>query len=268
MRHLFTLILLFTTTSLSGQDLAQLQTDFSSMQYENVIRSSQELLIKKENFSADTLIEIYRLNAIANYALNHMEAAALSFSELLRLNPQYQMDPIRNSPKIISFFDQLKKDFKPAVQKPETKTKTDTVFLPGKSIDPPQYSFQGTMLRSIVLPGWGHYYQEQKTSGLILGAAALATAGPMIYFIFETDNRERDYLNEIDKSQIQSKYDSYNQAYLLRNIFIAAYASVWIYTQIDITSGTLWGTNSDVHTSIQPALLNRHAVGISLSHSF
>ena len=90
------------------------------------------------------------------------------------------------------------------------------------------------MLRSLILPGWGHFYSSDDTKGYILSSLSAVTLGVMIYSIFDTQTKENEYLAETTPLLIQEKYGQYNSSYKTRNILIASYALLWMYSQIDL----------------------------------
>ena len=89
------------------------------------------------------------------------------------------------------------------------------------------------MLRSIVLPGWGHYYIDESSKARLLNIASVLTLAPGLYYVFKTNDLEKKYLNETAQGKIDYRYKKYNDAYHYRNYFITAYGLIWLYTQYD-----------------------------------
>jgi hypothetical protein len=77
-------------------------------------------------------------------------------------------------------------------------------------------------------------YAGNSTKGWLMSTASAALIGGIIYYIFETNSRENDYLFESNKEKIAAAYDNYNSAYKIRNSLIISYALLWIYSQLDI----------------------------------
>lgn len=217
-----------------------LEQKFQSFEYEEVIRISGEILADRRTMNDAEVIEIYRLRASSFYSLQQEEAAASSFEEILRFNSNYELDPVSNSPKIMEFFSNIKKKFLLSI-KQETGTeikvpeiKKEESINSNKASLPLSRDYRGAVTRSIILPGWGHLYEKSRLKGVAFGTAGLAGLGAMIYFIPECNKKEKEYLLETDRSVIASKYDEYNKVYKLRNASIAAFAVIWLYTQIDL----------------------------------
>ena len=230
----FLLILINSAWAQSGSlSLEILQQKFKNFQYDSVLTMADRLLQHKDQFKSDELIEIYRMKAIAHYAKLEMNASLSSFVEILKIDPGYSLDPITTSPKIIKFFNEIKANLQTeqahAVQRPQP-VRVDTVIRQSNA----QPIFRNAIMRSMLLPGWGHLYLGNGKKGWLLSAVSTATLASAFYFIRDCQNKERDYLNEIDLAEIDARYDRYNQSYKIRNFLIAGYALVWAYSQIDI----------------------------------
>jgi hypothetical protein len=215
-------------------------TPFKSFQYSEVITIADSVLAQDSLLTATELIEIYRMKALSHFSLGEEIYAKNCFNEILKTDPRFKLDPVQNSPKIISFFNQIKLDYlqnqitiknsTPIEQNNEPLKTTFTLY--------PQKNIKSAMVKSVLLPGWGHLYLDKKKSGIPLLLGSIVTLPSMIYFIYDANQKERDYLNETDSDEIQTKYDTYNQAYKIRNGLIAGYALIWLYSQWDLFSGS------------------------------
>ncbi|MCB0732713.1 MAG: hypothetical protein KDC88_16940, partial [Ignavibacteriae bacterium] len=94
--------------------------------------------------------------------------------------------------------------------------------------------FHTAVAKSLIIPGWGHLQLENSTKGWILTSVSTVTLGSMIYFVFDANSKEKDYLAETNANMISLKYNDYDKSYKIRNSLIAAYAAVWLYSQIDL----------------------------------
>ena len=65
-------------------------------------------------------------------------------------------------------------------------------------------------------------------------SASIITFGSGIYFSIEANQREKDYLSETEKSEIESVYNQYNEAYKFRNAAFIGFAAIWLYAQTDL----------------------------------
>jgi len=156
-----------------------------------------------------------------------------SFIEILKIDSQYQLDMVKTSPKIIQYFSTIEENYLQQLS-------TDTL----KQIEIPTHNTNHSLPYSLLLPGLGHLKENQKRKGIILTSAGVLSLGSAIFYMIETNKTEKNYLNETDRLEIEDKYEDYNQAYKLRNIFILSYAIIWIYSQLDfIFFNDSWQTN-------------------------
>ncbi|MCF6270159.1 MAG: hypothetical protein L3J41_10635 [Melioribacteraceae bacterium] len=234
------IFLLLFTADIFGQnkaDLEKLNREFQLFNYSKVISLADGFIADKGEYSENELIEIYLLKGISHYSLGESELVKSSFFEILNFDNNYKINPSQVSPKIIREFEKLRLEYERANIKTEFSSvvKTDTLYkVDTLLLKPNNKLYSETVIRSMAFPGWGHLYSGNKTKGLILTAANSITLGSMLYFIYDTNQKKSSYLNEIDPALIDKKYNAFNTSYKIRNGLIAAYALLWIYTQIDI----------------------------------
>jgi len=150
-----------------------MQQHLRNFEYDSVITMSEQLLQDKARLAASNLVEIYRMKAIAHYSLLEMNAALNSFVEILKIDPNYSLDPVQTSPKIIKFFNEIKSNFQNKASSAEKiqPARIDTVKL----VMDTSTAYRNTLTRSMLLPGWGHLYLQQKKNGWILSTLGVAT---------------------------------------------------------------------------------------------
>jgi len=117
MKNIFTLffIIVILTLTVNAQDttgiLDSLKQQFETFQFTRVISSADSLLLNKALMSKKQLIEIYKIKAVSEFSLLEEENAKRSFTSILNLDNNFQFDSTKTSPKIISFFDELKNNY-------------------------------------------------------------------------------------------------------------------------------------------------------------
>ncbi len=221
----------------SQDSIAILKNELESFQYSQVINGANALLKNKAKINEKDLVEIFRIKAIAQFSLLNEKGAKESFFEILKIDTTYNLDASRTSPKIIAFFDQVKNDYQQvlASEKQLAKTKTDTVYIPKIIHEENSTSeLKQAVVRSVILPGWGHLYLSDNLKGTILTSLSLITLGSSIYFLIDSNKKEKLYLDAVDPSIIQQKYNSYNTSYKMKNISMISFAVVWLYSQVDL----------------------------------
>jgi hypothetical protein len=221
----------------SSNDIRILQKHYESFEYSKVISEANNLLLDKNRFSDQSLINIYILKAASHYAMSDKMNSRKSFIELLKIDDEYKLDNVTYSPKLITFFNEVNKEFLDIIKANGEKHKSEKEVDTANIIQQTNISnteFNTALAKSLSLPGWGHLHLNNDTKGWILTSVGTAALGSMIYFIFDSNSKEKDYLSETNSQLIQTKYDEYNKSYKVRNTLIAAYAVIWIYSQIDI----------------------------------
>jgi len=215
--------------------LSPLITQFKAFEYQRVIELADTLLANNEGLTTTDLCEIYRLKATAHYSLMEMKDALNSFVALLQLNPEYQLNPKYNSPKIVEFFKEIKLIRKQHEESTIDSTeKTPPINTLSNKDENLPYDYRYVIGYSLILPGLGHLSIGQKAKGWALITASALTLSTGVYYAIETNKREKEYLQTIDKSDIEKKYDQYNQAYKIRNFALVSASLIWLYTQIDL----------------------------------
>lgn len=223
----FTATILFAQTN-SLQEIKKLYDDY---EYEKVIQQSNELL--NDSQLPDSLkIDIYFMRAVSFFAIGNENLAKANFENIFQINKNYTPDLTKLSPKIINFFNEVKKGY---LKKEEEKIYSPENLEKLKQIaSEREDELKFSMLKNIFLPGWGQVSLNNINKGYALIGFSLANLTAAIYYIIDTNNKENDYLNEIDKQLIPVKYSDYNDSYKKRNLLIGTFALVWIYSQLDL----------------------------------
>ena len=230
--NLLFLTLLYSQTYDSR--LTPLLERYKSFDYHSVIEYAENLLKDSISLSASDLCEIYRLKAISHYSLLEMPEALNNFIALLKINPDYTLDPVHNSPKIIAYFNEIQRTFLEKTERNKSilhtindmKEQQDTLKLQPTGA-------KKSMVYSLLVPGLGHITSKPSTKGWLLVSAGMVSIAFSTYYVIDTQQKERDYLNATDKVEIEQKYSAYNAAYKKRNIALFTFASIWLYSQID-----------------------------------
>jgi hypothetical protein len=212
-------------------EISEIKNRFETFDYKNVIRLSERAIIDQQLYNEDDFIEILTMKAIAHYSLAEEESSKRSFIDILKLKNDFRLDSVKTSPKVISFFQGIKSEF--LNQKDKLNKNSFSFDNPGL-LQIEKNIFVNSFARSVILPGWGHLYLENNPRGWILSSLSAAAFGTMVYFIFDANSKEKKYLNETDQNLIKSKYDDYNSSFKIRNVLIAAFSSLWIYSQVDL----------------------------------
>ncbi len=147
-------ILFFVCAALQAQaDLVEsLQQHFRRFQYEEVVSLADSALAQPQRFNREQLVQIYELKAASHYSLNQVSEAFSCYIEILKMNPEHRLDPVRTSPKLVGFFEEIKAGFR-KVPAPAETARVDTVRIFSTN-----HSFyRKAVPASLLLPGAGHW---------------------------------------------------------------------------------------------------------------
>ncbi len=234
---LFLIILTSHSYAQQGSDsLSVLRNEFEAFQYGRVIENAETMLLHKNNYNKDQLMEIYRLKGVSEFSLLNDTAAKKSFIQILRIDSSYALDSAKTSPKIISFFNQIKNEYiREKVYSKSPEKKPNTVPINSSQTLESNNDIKPVIIRSLIFPGWGQIYNNSNSlKGWILTSLGVAALGSTVYFIIDCNNKQKKYLNDVNLSTIQNNYNQYNTSYKLKNISLISFIAVWVYSQIDV----------------------------------
>jgi hypothetical protein len=229
-----------------GQTLESVETAFRDFEYEKVIELADQLLTNEDSLTQQTIIALLRMKAIAHFSLDEEVESEKSFLRILDLDQNFNLSARETSPKIIDFFEKIKSSYEPKLEPVSSEVKTE----PDSTVQ----CFRQALGRSLIFPGWGHYYLKQNRKALILGIPAGISLATGVYYILLTAKREKDYLNATRTPALNEKYDTYNSAYKTRNILLLTYAVIWVYGQFDLLKNGEDYISSGKQLSFYPVL--------------
>ena len=215
-------------------EMDRLHELFKEFRYQEVIYQAEETLQKNQDLSLEENCEILRLLALSYYSRQDMQGALKNFSEILNLDPHYHLNPLENSPKILAFFEEIRRQKQIAESfAPPRQNDTLTTAHARLLADSVRQTSYKQMALSFLLPGSGQIVGGEKTKGWLLLAGNFTLLGTAVYFGAETKRLEDRYLQVTDINKMAGAWEDYNKAYKNRNLFITAFAVLWLYTQID-----------------------------------
>ena len=258
--------------SLNALDsLAIMKKKFDQFKYGDVISIANKLLLKKIPLTREEILNIYRLKGISHYSLSEDDAAKKSFIEILRIDTSYTLDSNKVSPKIISFFKQVKANYIQQQKDIESRTvvRIDTVFVPKLEYDVQHEDrLKNAIARSLIIPGLGQLYLDVNFKSVLLTALGSASLVASIYYFIQTEKKEKAYLIETDPKLVESSYSEYNDAYRYRNFSLVSFGVVWLYSQLDLL---FFSDNDSGHNIINSSSLNYNEIRgltLNLKYSF
>ncbi len=161
-----------------------------------------------------------------------------------------EFDLVANTPAVLP--ENISGRFRAEVTRPGYETwKSDLTFIPGSANDvniklSPKTRIKAAA-RSILIPGWGQVYSENKSRGYLITAGALASAAAIFHTDRQYDKRKADFdiarSNYNSATSIEERIvlkaisdDSQHEAYKAetdRNTAMAIGAAFWAYNILD-----------------------------------
>jgi len=182
------------------------------------------LLSKQSDLTDFERGELYRILAFSAIAHNDSDLAKHYFRSGLQHNQNLRLDRNLTSPKILSVFDEARREFK-QVRIVNREELVDDL----KNF---QLRVEGGV-RSLVLPGLGQFHKGQRVRGnLMLGATGLCIIGLVYSQVMVMDSQDR-YQRALDSATATSSYDDYSLYWKMRNGFGIAFVTVWVTSTLD-----------------------------------
>jgi tetratricopeptide (TPR) repeat protein len=205
----------------------QMNQAFQQLDYETARKIGKQIAADFKSYTPIELLETHKILGVIAYQDGNLQDANAQFEQALSIDRTALLDSVYVSPKIIQFFDELKLGFNSRTQAGET----------GKSI---QYRYlvqpdprPAATWRSMIFPGWGQLYKNDKRKGYILvGSTATVTLATTLFHFMQKAAHD-DYRNATDPKTIEQKYDKYNSFYKLRNNTAIIAGGIWLYAFFD-----------------------------------
>lgn len=243
--------LAFSQTSSSFETV--LKQKFENFDYNSVISLADSILKNEKKLSHEDSLVILYYKAISSFTIWDIKTSEQSFKMILTLDKNFTLDSINVSPKIISYFNDLKSKF---VNENRTEKQNNSLNIDSLlSLERRKYSsefasYRQALWRNLILPGWGDIYLNNNFKGYLFSGTFTLSFISSVYYIFDAKKKENDYLSEINPDLILEKYSKYNSSYKLKNIFIALTLFVYIYSQVDF----LISKNYNIQSNNYPTL--------------
>ncbi len=248
MRTAFVVLFFLTcTTSLFAQQhverqIQNLDRDFRAFKYKQVIEKGRFLLSDPYVTKEDSL-QIYKYMLNAAYALADTVQAKKIITEIIKCDPKFAFDPKDTSPKIIEFFNHVKKQIQAhhsiaPIKNPPPPSANEAAF----KIKPLPFT---SMAFSLILPGSGHLHQKFRKKGIWITGISSLLLGSITYTAVKTNEKRNDYMSAKEGADFDRLYDSYNRMFKLRNLLLATFALWDIYALFDLNKSWELHINSN-----------------------
>ncbi len=232
----FIIILLFTFFSVAALRAQDRSADSSLTVIESLYTGGEYIpaelearrLLEQSGLNDSARVQTEKWIAFSMIAQGKSAAAKERFIALLRIDETFELDPVLTSPKILSVFNDAKVKF----LSQKKNAAADSAALNGQTtIRQTPLSF-----RAALFPGWEQLHQGRETTGwILLGAGAVSLASGVACEILRADART-EYLNASTSGAVTSAYDRYNNYRKAEYYSFAAFAFVYIASEVDLFS--------------------------------
>lgn len=205
----------------------QMSQAFQLLDYQMAEKIGKQITADYESHTLLEILEAHKILGVIAYQDGNLTEANAEFNKALSIDRTTQLDSVIVSPKIIQFFKDIKSKY---VSKPVSGEIDKTMAF--RYLIEPDPRPAATM-RSIILPGWGQLYKNEKTKGYALVASSVIMVLSSGVFHWLQKNAHNDYLKATEPDIIEKNYDRYNQLYKLRNNTVLLTSGIWLYSFFD-----------------------------------
>ena len=210
------------------QSLFQQMTQaFRQLDYETAKKIGRQIEAGFKSYTPIELLETHKILGVIAYQDGNLPEANGQFEQALSIDRTARLDSVYVSPKIIKFFNDLKESYNSRTKADETEKSVQYRYLVQPDPRP------AATLRSIILPGWGQLYKNDKRKGYILVGSTATVILTTALFHFVQKEAHDQYLKASDPKIIEQKYDKYNSFYKLRNNTALLAGGIWLYAFFD-----------------------------------
>ena len=200
---------------------------FQQLDYENARKIGKQIAADFKSYTPIELLETHKILGVIAYQDGNLPDANSQFEQALSIDRTAQLDSVYVSPKIIKFFNDLKESHNSRIKTEETEKSIQYRYL----VQPDPRS--AATLRSMILPGWGQLYKNDKRKGyFLIGSTATVTLATALFHFLQKGAHD-DYLKATDPKTIEQRYDKYNSFYKLRNNTALLAGGIWLYAFFD-----------------------------------
>ena len=236
------------------KEIQSLEEDYRKFNFQRVIDKGK-FLLKDPFLTKGDSLKVYQFMLNASYTLNDTVQARKLINEILNCSSDFVPDPKITSPKIVEFFNLIKKQKITLPNSAGKLKKNQSESLTSIPSPPVKYLFS-----TLFLPGSGHLWQGEKKRGYLFSTISAVFWGGIYYYSHKTSENRKKYMQAAGNDDYDDLYDRYNSSYKIRNTLIAGYVLYNCYVLYDFYTSR----NHEQKLSLQYSPQND---GIRLSYS-
>ncbi|MBN2012085.1 tetratricopeptide repeat protein [candidate division KSB1 bacterium] len=255
----FLVTLICILLSIPGSGIAQdnvesMQDAFHRLDYATAQSIAESILVNWQQYRPSDLETVHKVLGVILYSDGDLQQAQRQFEQAIQLNRQAELDPVYVSPKIITFFNEIK-----AAYQPESGQQTQVRYVLAPDRRP------GAVMRSALIPGWGQIHKGQVRKGWVLITAATASTVALVGTAWQTQQKRDLYMDATTPIAIESTYNTYNTWYKRRQVSGYIMGALWSVAIIDALV-TKPGEEAN-QVSLQP-IINHDVWAFCLQYTF
>ena len=204
---------------ITNSEIHLIKSQYDAINFKEAIVIGDSLLKQQEKYTPGEIAFLHQYMALSFYNLGETDSSRVHFLSMLSLRPETEVDHGEISPKIIEFFDQLKKEYSILAEKPGQPTFSK--YIIEKDLRP------ASAWRSALVPGWGQFHKNQKAKGIILGGAFWGSLAATIAVAIQEADAKQNYVDATEPGEITAAYSTYNDKFKTRRILTIATAALW-----------------------------------------
>ena len=198
---------------------------YDSRSFEELIKYANDLLEQPDELDAADKAEIHKYLGFTYVIVRRELEAKRHFMEWLQIEPEAELDPVFVPPNIIRVFDIAK----------ESAAESESLMSATLQRKLDRWPKMRSMIwRSMIFPGWGHYYAGKKNKGVLFISAELLMVSSFAVAQHNYRVAEKSYYSEIDAAKTANKYENYQNNYIFKNVFLTAAILIYAGAQYDI----------------------------------
>ncbi|GEM_PF-2029348 len=212
------------------KQLRSLENDFKSFKYQQVINKGDFLLADPYTSKSDSL-QIFQYMLSSAYALSDTVLAKQIIVKILHTEPSFALNPKEISPKIIEFFNYVKKTLSVPQSPQNESTPSRSIATLPQALNPVKpLSF----VASALLPGSGHLLSDFRPQGYERTAVSAALLVAALTLTMKTEQTHNDYLSAAKNADFDELFNRYNRYYKIRNTLWIGYGLWSLYNLFDL----------------------------------
>jgi len=208
--------------SVSNNRAADIKRALQQVEFQIAAALADSAIAHFREYLPAQLAEIHSFRALIFFEQSNSERAEEHLALALQLDPDLQLDPIFFSPQMQQRLEELR---------PKIVTLNHAATPTTRYIVVADPRIAATW-RSLLLPGWGQQFKEQKTKGRIFSIAAAALAGAIVASHLLRSRAEKKYWRA-GENDVVARYDTFNRYHQLRNNLALSLGLVWSAAVLD-----------------------------------